>query len=101
MFKTLKQRSLHHDKTEHECMNESVALINLIKSFGKFIGSVSEMMKTTLGTTDDHNVKKLEDLKSLVKLNQLHETIVDKFKDRGRENFCIFMKDTLLTTPKY
>jgi sugar diacid utilization regulator len=85
-FKTLKQRSLHHDKTEFECNNESVALINLTKIFNKTLVSISGLK----GNTSELNYEENE---SLLKIKELHEEIVRKYKERGRENFCNLMGD--------
>ena len=90
-FKTLKQRSLHHEKTENECNNESLLLINLLK---KFQGTLTSLENSILKLVNEEKVpKQTKSNEYLYKIKSDYEELNETLEKRGKESYCNLMKD--------
>lgn len=94
-FKTLKQRSLHHDKTEPECHNENLRLFNLTKQFHKFLTNFKKKGEGILEIDDTEKsiVSNLETIDSLDLIKNHHKDLLNLLKERGRDNYCMILED--------
>lgn len=76
----MKQKTLHHEKTEVECNTESLALINLIKVYQKTLISLSKINENSI-IKEENNIKDQQTV------------LQEMFKERGRDNYYTLMVD--------
>lgn len=90
-FKTLKQRSLHHKKTENECNDETLALLTLIKVYHKTLLSISLVANEKID---------IEKNNKYIGIKKEHVELSEKYLERGNDNFSTLLTEIVEVFPK-